>query len=127
MRASRAFLLLLAALFALAGVPGLISIDPAVDAGINPATADAMAEVRVIYGGLNLAFCGFFLWSCVEAPRLRSGLILAALLMATTAASRAIGVLVDGARSTYQLGSLSLELILLIVALWLIFRRVVEN
>ena len=95
----RIVLIVMGILWVLFGVLGLIS--PAVvvgGLGIELPTADAVTDVRAIYGGLQIGIGLYFFYCSRSAELIRPGLIALALIAAGFGVGRSFGILVDGAR-----------------------------
>ena len=71
-------------------------------------------ELRAFYGGLEIGVGAALLWHL--APERRgNGLVLSTIIYAAIGSARALGLLVDGGASTFQLGALVTEIG---IALW---------
>lgn len=74
-------------------------------------TADAINDVRAIYGGMEIAY-GVFLGLCATRPRLyEAGYLAAILLGAIAGASRFLGFALDGSTPVAHLGYGVLDLV----------------
>ncbi|HZO08946.1 MAG TPA: DUF4345 domain-containing protein [Myxococcota bacterium] len=78
---------------------------------------NALTDVRATYGGLQIGTGLFLLWAVRDASRVRTALVLQALLIGAVAASRAFGIAVDGTPNGVLVGALVTELCLTLLAL----------
>lgn len=79
--------------------------------GIDIDNPTARAEVRAVYGGLELAIAAFLVWSTRAPERLPSGLLLAALAIGGMGAGRIGGMAFEGFETLpIHWGFLALEL-----------------
>ena len=119
----RIVLIVMGILWVLFGVLGLIS--PAVvggGLGIELPTADAVTDVRAIYGGLQIGIGLYFFYCSRSAELIRPGLIALALIAAGFGVGRSFGILVDGARGGLIFFALTIEVIAFALA-WISLRR----
>lgn len=72
-------------------------------------------EIRAFYGGLELALGGLLLAAMVQPAYRRAGLWLGCISYGAVAATRALGMLIDGSGGGFLLGALAVEAAL---ALW---------
>lgn len=77
-------------------------------AGITT-TPGGLTDLRAVYAGLQLGLGGFLWWCSRDAERTGPGLLLLCLAVGEVGAMRALGLLIDGAPSAYNLGNLALE------------------
>lgn len=97
MDTERGAVLLTSIIFAFVGLWALI--DPAgmvsvVD--LHPRSPDALADVRAMYGGLELAIATLLLYHAAEPERVPNGLALGALFVAGIGGGRLLGQLISG-------------------------------
>lgn len=77
--------------------------------GLEMPTPTATADVRAIYGGLEIGL-GVFLIACARRPEwLRPGLLAAGYAFGFIAAARLGGIMRDGATDALTLGAFALE------------------
>ena len=89
--------------------------------GLEAADATAFADIRAVYGGLEIGLGVALIWTLLDWQRTRMGLGLAMLMWCGLLGGRVVGVVVDGAQSTLGYGLLASEIIgaaLTAVALW---------
>ncbi|MCA9530237.1 MAG: DUF4345 family protein [Myxococcales bacterium] len=94
--------------------------------GLVARNADALADVRAIYGGLEIGVGLFLIWCALSPRRAFAGAVLGVLVMAAIVGSRAAGsALVPGTTSmtTNALLLESLALVLNGLAAWLLRPR----
>jgi hypothetical protein len=82
---------------------------PAGYAGMLLPDATAVTEVVAMYGGLQAAMGGLFLYCTAKTEYLRVGLTAMVILIGGLALSRTFGLLVHGA-TAYNLGAVAYEL-----------------
>ena len=97
MDTERGAILLTSIIFAFVGLWALI--DPAgmvsvVD--LHPRSPDALADVRAMYGGLELAIATLLLYHAAEPERVPTGFGLGSLFVAGIGGGRLIGVVLSG-------------------------------
>jgi hypothetical protein len=86
-------------------------------AGVVASTPTATTELRAMYGGLQMAI-GALAASALWKPRLVSGALLTLVfLTGGLAATRVLGVLLDGGFSSYTVGGLVFEVLTVILGL----------
>ena len=95
-------------------------IDPsflAASAGIAATNATGTTELRAMYGGLQAAVGGLAACGLVGGAAMRRiGLTALCALPAGLAIARGVGVLIDGDPTTYTLGALGFEAVLVVSA-----------
>lgn len=80
--------------------------------GIELSQADAVTEIRAMYGGAQLGIAAFFAYAYRSEALLRPALALAALMMIGFASARAAGIVLDGSSSGLTVGSVVFEVLL---------------
>ena len=86
--------------------------------GFRLSTAEAITEARAFYGGAEIAL-GLLMSACaLKAGWREAGLVLVAACVAGIGSVRAIAMAVSGAHTTFLLFALSVEIVLVILALW---------
>ena len=81
-------------------------------------TAAAYTEIRVFYGGLEIAL-GLALFHCLRQPALhRQGLQLSALCYGCVALTRGSSMLIEGSGGAFLWSALTLESLLTLACLW---------
>ena len=106
----RIYLFVLAALFALFGVGYLIFPETfATAAGIS-ADAGGRTDVRATYGGFQLGFAGFLVWSASAPARQAGALLSVALVVGAIGTSRLFGLAVDGSFTSFHAMALGFEI-----------------
>lgn len=87
-------LLVCAAVFGFLGLWALISPEGLVAVlGIRAEGTDAVADLRAMYGGMELAWAAILLWHAAEPERVRPGLVLCAVAIGSLGASRLLSQL----------------------------------
>ena len=94
--------------------------------GFGPLGPSATTDVRATYGGLQIGLGLFLLWAAAREARVRSALVLQAIVIAAVAASRALGLWLDGEATGVLVGALAFE-ILLTVATVALLRRLPQD
>jgi len=92
--------------------------DPMGFGALAPA---ALTDVRATYGGFQLGMGLFLVW-CLDATRVRTGLLLSLLTVGGVAISRGIGLLIDGDVTSVLQGTIIFEATLTVIALILFLR-----
>ena len=95
----RKSLLFTASMFAGFGVASLVAprfVVSKVD--LEPVSATGDAEVRAMYGGLELGLAGFFAYAASRPELIRPALLAQSLALGGVAAGRATGLIVDRPR-----------------------------
>ncbi len=120
---ARIWLVLMAAMSIVFGVVYLINPASMTDPmGFGQLAPSAWTDVRATYGGFQLGM-GFFLLWCLEASRVRTGLLLTLLTIAGVAGCRAVGLFVIDRDLTAVLRStIILETTLTVISLVLFLR-----
>ncbi len=105
-------------------LPG--AMIPAMDIKAEP--GKALADVRAVYGGLDLAF-GILLGICFFRKDWANGLAISALACTCLFFGRLVGILVDPARDVLTFGLFASEVIgaVLSAVAWFLARRETEN
>jgi hypothetical protein len=105
------------------GLMALVAPTAVVDAaGIALGTADAMTDVRAVYGGAQIGL-GLLLLYCSRVPAmLRPGLIALGLIASGILLARVTGIVVDGARGGFTFFALSTEVVAVSLA-WISLNR----
>ncbi len=119
----RIVLIVMGILWVLFGGVGLISPAAVVGGlGIELPTADAMTDIRAIYGGLQIGIGLYFFYCSRSAERVRPGLVALALIAGGFGIARSFGILVDGARGGLIFFALTTEIIAFALA-WISLSR----
>ncbi len=114
----RVFLLYLATFWAAIGAVLLIRPDLLAGyAGVYADGAVATAELRAMYGGLELAIAAVTAAACWRRDWQRSVLFLQVVVCAGIGAGRLLGLAVDGAAAAYTFSALAFELTTVVIAL----------
>lgn len=111
-------LIVLAVIYGLLGLAFLFFTELAV--GLLPITgtdAGTLTELAAMYGGLEIALAGIFVWGAWRPGRRRAGLVLAAATFAGLALGRSIGMMQFAPVSAYNIGVAVLEYIGLLFSL----------
>lgn len=89
---------------------------------LDPATLDLrlLNDLRAVYGGLNVGLGVWFLYTAIEAPRHRAGLITTALVVGGYLLGRIAGFVADGIPDGALLAFVAFEVVLLGLALILL-------
>ena len=115
---ARAYLYFVGAIGLLFGIWYLVAPTGLTDpTGFGPLGPNALTDVRATYGGLQIGTGLFLLWAVRDASRVRTALVLQALLIGAVALSRAFGIAVDGPPNGVLVGALVTELSLTLLAL----------
>ena len=77
---------------------------------LNAGSPKAMADVRAVYGGLELAI-GILLFACFFRKQFGSGLAIGALMLTCMAVGRLVGIVYDPARDALTYGLLAAEVV----------------
>lgn len=108
---ARIVLVVAAATFAFFGVAYLVDpVGMTAVVDLVPASATARADIRAVYGGLELALAGWLLAKARHRNDVAEGLTLAAVVYAGLGGGRAMGLLLDGEASGTSLRILGAEL-----------------
>ena len=87
-----------------------------------PRTVSGVVDMRATYGGMSVAVGVLLLVLASGYETVRKGLVGVLLLMLGMAGGRILGMVVDGAGNPVMGGYLVLELIMAVIALWLLVR-----
>ena len=122
MQAARVFLWVVAAAFLVFGVAYLFA--PASLAGSAGITADpgGLTDLRATYGGFQIGFGIFLIWSALAPARMPTALLATALVVGFVGLCRTVGLLVDSAPSSFHWMGLAFEVPITVLAC-LIFGR----
>jgi hypothetical protein len=120
---ARIYLVLMAAMSIVFGVIYLVKPELMTDPmGFGQLAPTALTDVRATYGGFQLGMGIFLLW-CLEASRIRTGLLLTLLTIAGVAGCRALGLFViDRDISPVLHSTIILETTLTVISLVLFLR-----
>jgi len=100
--------------------PGFLAGESS--AGLVASSGTGSAELRAMYGGLQIAI-GVFVGLGAFRPALqRPALLMTAFLTTGLATARLLGALVDGGFSAYTWGGLGFEIVSATLAWWLLTR-----
>ena len=122
MRAARIFLILMAIMSVGLGVLYLFWPLPMTEPmGFGPLAPSATTDVRATYGGFQIA-TGLFMFWCLRSDRIQVGILLALLTAGAIAASRAIGLIIDGAFTDALKGAMTFEIVVTAISLFLFVR-----
>ncbi len=123
----RVFLLYLAAFWG--GIGAVLLVRPELLAGYAGVSADgavATAELRAMYGCLELAIAAVTAAACWRPAWQRPVLFMQVVVCAGIGAGRLLGLAVDGAAAAYTFGALAFELTTVVIAL-VFLRRLGEE
>lgn len=84
----------------LAEVVDLIAVQPA-----------ALAELRAMYGGMQIGFGVFLTWCGLSIPRVRTGLLAALMVFAGLAGGRFAGILAEPSQPAVTFALLAIEIL----------------
>jgi len=97
MKQARGILIIGSIIFGGIGLWCLIAPRAALhDLGIELTTADAAADVRAVYGGLDLGVAVFLAWCAAARHRIYTGAVAMTICLAGITLSRALGLLAEG-------------------------------
>lgn len=117
---TRWYLLLTGLVFALIGLMGLYDpVGTVAPMGLTLADQSSRAEMRAVYGGMNLLIGLYLMGGFRNHAQQASALMLAALIMGGLALGRAISIVVDGMPSSLILGFMAIEVVGAALALYL--------
>jgi hypothetical protein len=91
-------------------------------AGVALTTAEARAEIRAFYGGLELGLAHFFALAALRPGWFRPGLVAQAASLGGAALGRALGMIVDGAFTPMMLLLFAAEGAGSLLGLWALSR-----
>ena len=119
MSVPRILILLSAAAFAGFGVWFLAAPSALEDfASIGLSDPAARAEIRAMYGGLELGLAAFFRWCALSEQRYEAGLTASALAFLGLAIARLAGMALDSAFTAMHLSVFAVEVLASGLALW---------
>ena len=95
MKLARAYLAFLALVFLGLGVWFLLDPGAGALVGLTPSEGTGRAELRAMYGGLDLGIGAFLAWGAIRASWARPALALGALALLGLACGRAVGIALD--------------------------------
>jgi len=87
-----------------------------------PRTVSGIVDMRATYGGMSVAVGVMLLVLASGYETVRKGLVGVLLLMLSMAGGRILGMLVDGAGNPVMGGYLVLEIVMAVIAFWLLIR-----
>lgn len=107
---ARGFLWLFGAVFLVFGIVAVVNPGAMIGpAGIEATASGALAEVRAVYGGLQIGLALFLIWSALDAKRYASGLLAYGLVLGSVGDCRALGLLIEGTHTPFHLIALAFE------------------
>jgi len=115
------FLLASAAIFILFGAMYLWSPENLAGVAGLSYNASGLTDIRATYGGFQIGFGLFMLWSAQSAERYGAALVAVAVIFASVGLGRFYGLMVDGQMSVFHNIGLAFEAGITLIALW--FRR----
>jgi hypothetical protein len=122
MRAARIYLTFIAVISLVFGVVYLVApLSMTTPMGFGDLKPSALTDVRANYGGFQIG-TGLFMLFCLKRDRLKLGMLLALLLAAVIAASRALGLAIDGDMIPPSQGALTFEVVLTVISLVIYLR-----
>jgi hypothetical protein len=123
MRLARTYLRFLGAMTLFFGLIYLWSPRSMTDpTGFGALGPSATTDIRATYGGLQIGLGLFLLWAAAQEARVRLALVLQVLAIGAVAASRALGIFLDGEATGVLIGALLFEIALTIVSVALLRR-----
>ena len=91
--------------------------------GFVLSSSEAVTEARAFYGGAEIAL-GLLMIACAFKSRWREpGLVLVAACFAGIGSVRAVAMALSGAHTTFLVFALSVEIVLVVLALWALRMR----
>ena len=115
---TRWYLRFVALIFAGFGLAYLLAPEQlASEAGLRASPA-GWTDIRATYGGFQLGFAIFLLWSARSRTRFGSGLVASAILGGSVAGGRVLGLVIDGEGSWFHSMGLAMEVSLVLTSLW---------
>lgn len=122
MRAAKIYLVVMALMSVVFGAIYLFNPQSMTDPmGFGQLAPSAWTDVRATYGGFQLGM-GLFLFWCLDATRVRTGLLLTLLSVGFVAASRGIGLIIDHSMTPVLQGTIIFEATLTVISLILFLR-----
>jgi hypothetical protein len=122
MRAARIYLTFMALISVAFGLMYLVApLTMTTPMGFGELKPSALTDVRANYGGFQIGI-GLFLFFCLRRERLRLGMLLAFLVAAAIAISRAIGFALDRDVVPPLQGALIFEIVLALISLVIYLR-----
>lgn len=122
MRAARIFLILMALMSLGLGTVYLVApLAMTTTMGFGQLRPSALTDVRATYGGFQIG-TGLLMAFCLRPDRLKVGMLLALLLSAAIAVSRAIGLTLDGEVIRPHLGALVFEILVALISFVIYWR-----
>lgn len=119
MSAPRILIGLAAAAFGAFGLLFLVSPALLGDfAAVGLAEAAARAEIRAMYGGLEIGLAVFLVWCARAQTRFEAGLMASALGFLGLASGRIAGMALEGAWTTPLIAALAVEIVAGTLACW---------
>lgn len=123
MRAAKIYLILMGLMSVVFGVMYLVSPATFTDPmGFGILAPSALTDIRATYGGFQIGMGLFMFWCCMGTGRLYTGMFFALISVAAIAASRAIGLLIDGDYLQVLVFTLGFEVVLTVISLVLFLR-----
>jgi hypothetical protein len=123
MRLARGYLLIFGLGVAVLGV--IYAVAPSIltdPSGFGDLAPEALTDLRATYGGLQIGFGLFLVWTAIEQSRHRVGLVLLGITLPLIAITRAFGLVVDGKATGGLVAALMFET-LASAATWFILSK----
>ena len=111
----RGVVLFLALFVTIAGIASLAAPGSLAEQVGWSSTPAGLTEIRAFYGGVQLGLGCFLIWCSRSRDRLLAGLLVAGLAVGGIGAARAVGLLLDGAPTSYHLANLAVEIATVLV------------
>ena len=92
-------------------------------AGLTATSPTGLTDVRAIYGGLQIGWGAFEIWTARRPSRFEGGLVCTVLMCAALAACRWTGVALAGELSWVDRRALGIETGYLLLSLWVWWRH----
>ncbi|MEM7254112.1 MAG: DUF4345 domain-containing protein [Pseudomonadota bacterium] len=122
----RVFLSIVALIFIVFGVIYMFAPENfATAAGLRP-TPSGLTDVRATYGGFQIGFALFLIWSCRSERRYANALLGCALITGFVAIGRIYGLAVDRELSNFHYVGLCFEIPISALSLWLFQKAVAK-
>ncbi len=86
------------------------------------ASNTGLADIRAVYGGVQLGLAIFLWWSTQEDDRIYPGLLITVLITGGIALGRVFGIVLAGEIGNHWI-ALAIELVVTAIGTWLILRR----